>query len=50
MTESKGNNSKSIEQELWFSCSACHLMLIDNYMKFREDSLNGFQVLELTQV
>ena len=26
-------------QELWFLCSACHLMLIDIYMKFREDSL-----------
>ena len=29
-------------QELWFLCSACHLMLINIYMKFREDSLNGF--------
>ena len=35
-------------QELWFLRSACHLMLIDIYMKFREDSLNGFQVLEQT--
>ena len=24
-------------------------MLIDIYMKFREDSLNGFQVIERTQ-
>ena len=24
-------------------------MLIDTYMKFREDSLNGFQVIEQTQ-
>ena len=24
-------------QELWFLCSACRLMLIDIYMKFRED-------------
>ena len=30
--------------ELWFLLSAGHLMLIDIYMKFREDSLNGFQV------
>ena len=27
-------------QELWFLCSARCLMLIDIYMKFREDSLN----------
>ena len=36
-------------QELWFLCSAFYLMLIDIYMKFREDSLNGFQVIERTQ-
>ena len=35
-------------QELWFLHSACRLMLIDIYMKFREDSLNGFQVIEQT--
>ena len=50
MTESKGNNSKSITAELWFLRSARHLMLIDIYMKFREDSLNGFQVIERTRV
>ena len=33
-------------QELWFLCSACCLMLIDIHMKFREDSLKGFQVIE----
>ena len=32
-----------------FLASACRLMLIDIYMKFREDSLNGFQVIEQTQ-
>ena len=37
-------------QELWFLHSACHLMLTDIYMKFGEDSLNGFQVKEQTQV
>ena len=31
-------------------CSADHLMLIDIDMKFHEDSLNGFQVIERTQV
>ena len=36
-------------QELWFLHSACRLMLIDIYMKFREDSLNCFQVIERTQ-
>ena len=29
-------------QELWFLRSAPCLMLIDIYMKFREDGLNGF--------
>ena len=36
-------------QELWFLCSAGHLMLIDIYLKFSEDSLNSFQVLERTR-
>ena len=35
-------------QELCFLCSAHHLMLIDIYMKFREDSLNSFQIIEET--
>ena len=29
-------------QELWILRSTRRLMLIDIYMKFREDSLNGF--------
>ena len=37
-------------QELWFLRSARCLMLIDIYMTFREDSLNGFQVIERTRV
>ena len=49
VTESKGNNSKSINARLWFLHSACRLTLIDIYMKFHEDSLNGFQVIEQTQ-
>ena len=36
-------------QELWFLHSACSLMLIDICMKFREDCLNGFQVIEQTR-
>ena len=35
-------------QELWFLHSACRLMLVDIYMKFLEDSLNNFQVIEGT--
>ena len=46
LRQSKGNNSKSTKQVLWFLRSARLLMLIDIYMKFREDSLNGFQVIE----
>ena len=44
---SKGNNSKSINARVMILAllhSACGLMLIDIYMKFCEDSLNGFQV------
>ena len=36
-------------QELPFLHSACRLMLIDICMKFREDSLRGFQVTERTR-
>ena len=36
-------------QELCFLRSAHPLMLIDIYMKFCEDSLNSFQVVERTR-
>ena len=36
-------------QELWFLHSESSLMLIDIYMKFPEDSLNGFQIIERTR-
>ena len=36
-------------QELWLMRSASCLMWIDIYMKFCEDSLNGFQVIERTE-
>ena len=36
-------------QELWFLCSADHLMLTDIYMEFLEDRLNSFQIREQTQ-
>ena len=52
MTESKGNNSKSINarvmSSILFLCSAHPLMLIDIYMNLREDSLNSFQVIART--
>ena len=35
--------------ELWPLHSAHRLMLIDIYMKFHKDSLNGFQVKEQTR-
>ena len=35
-------------QELWFLCTASRLMLIDIHIKFREDILNSFQVIEQT--
>ena len=46
---SKGNNSKNINASLPFLHSARRLMLIDICMKFREDSLRGFQVTERTR-
>ena len=36
-------------EELWFLRSARRLMLIDINMKFRNDSLIGFQVIERTR-
>ena len=36
-------------QELCFLHSARRVMLIDIYMKFRDDSLKGFQVIERTR-
>ena len=35
-------------QELWFLHSACCLMLINTCMKFHEDILNSFKVIEWT--
>ena len=47
MTESTQNNSKCINARVMVFGYACHLMLINIYMKFCENSLNGFQVIEL---
>ena len=37
-------------QELWFLRSARRLMLINIYMKYHKDRLNGFEVIERTRV
>ena len=34
---------------LWFLCSARHLMMLYISMKFHENILNGFQVIERTR-
>ena len=46
MTESKGNNSKHINTRVMdrVLCTSSNVDCV--YMKFREDSLNGFQVIE----
>ena len=46
---SKGNNSKSINARVMV-LALCTLSNIDDiYMKFQEDSLNSFQVIEQTR-
>ena len=47
MTQSKGNNSKRIKARVvvFALCTSCYYIC----MKFRENSLNGFQVLERTR-
>ena len=44
----RGITTKLYRQELWFLCSACHLMMLYISMKFHENILNGFQVIEPT--
>ena len=45
MTESKGNNLNSLNARVMVPAFCTRLML----MKFREDSLNGFQVIVRTR-
>ena len=40
---------KVYKAELPFLHSACHLVLIDIFVKFREYSLSGYQVIERTR-
>ena len=49
MTESKGNKSKSTKARVMVPALAHCLKLIEIYMKFCEDSLNCFQVIEHTR-
>ena len=37
------------KQELWFMCSACHLMVFNICVKFHENMSGGFKVMERTQ-
>ena len=46
---SKGNNSKNINARVTVLALCHRLMLIDICMKFREDSLRGFQDTEWTR-
>ena len=40
---------KVVIEELWFLHSACCLMLVSICMKFHEDILNSFKVIERTR-
>ena len=42
LQSSKGHNSKSIKQELWFLRSARRLMLVNIGLTFHEGIFNGF--------
>ena len=49
MRESKGNISESINARVMV-LALCTLSNVEDInMKFREDSLNGFQVIEVTR-
>ena len=37
------------EQELWFMCSVCHLMVFNICVKFHENMSSSFKVMERTQ-
>ena len=44
----RGITTKLYRQELHFLCSACRLMMLFISMKFHDNILNGFQVMEET--
>ena len=45
----RGISRKRYRQELWFLCSARHLMMHYISTKFHENILKGFQVIERTR-
>ena len=45
----KGNNYKMYRQKLQFLCSAICLMMLYISMKFHDNILNGFQIIERTR-
>ena len=45
----KGTNSKNVQTRVTVLVSACHLIILYMSMKFHENILNGFQVIEGTQ-
>ena len=47
---SKGNNSKSRQTELRFTCSACRFIVLYICVKFPENISNGFQLTKRTRV
>ena len=47
--QTKENNSESINARVMVLALYMLSMLIDIYMKFCEDRLNGFQIIERTQ-
>ena len=44
----RGLTTKLYRQKLWFLCSASRLMMLYISMKFHENILKGFQVIEQT--
>ena len=46
----RGITTKLYRPELWFLWSACRLMMLYISMMFHENILNGFQVIEWTQL
>ena len=37
---------KVVKPELWFMCSAHHLMVFNNCVKFHENMSSGFKLME----
>ena len=46
---SKGNNSKSRQPDLWFMCSAHHLMVLYIAVKFHKNITKDIRVMERTR-